>query len=67
MLYSCVVAILVSGKAMEAGTMFGKKKMKTPEEQNSICPICGLDCRDKLSLERHIDWVHKDQKNPIKS
>ncbi len=47
--------------------MFGKKKIKTLEEKKSVCQICGLDCRDKLSLERHIDWAHKDQKNPVKS
>jgi hypothetical protein len=67
MLYSCVVAILISGKGKEVGIMFGKKKIKTLEEKKSVCQICGLDCQDKLSLERHIDWAHKEQKNPVKS
>ena len=54
----------------EGRDMFGKKKtntpIKIPEETNSVCQICGLDCRDKLSLQRHIDWAHKEQKTPSK-
>ncbi len=49
------------------GDMFGKKKEKVPEEKKAVCPICGYDCGDKSSLERHIDWAHKDQKNSTKS
>jgi hypothetical protein len=43
------------------------KKKKMPEANKSVCHICGLDCGDKSSLERHLDWAHKDQKNPEKS
>jgi hypothetical protein len=38
--------------------MFGMKKIKTPEEKKAVCRECGLDCRDKLNLERHINWLH---------
>lgn len=38
--------------------MFGKKKTKTLEDKKAVCQECGLDCRDKLSLERHINWAH---------
>jgi hypothetical protein len=47
--------------------LFGKKKPKTAEEKNVICQICGLDCRDKFSLERHVDWAHKEQRSPVKA
>ena len=40
--------------------MFGKKKIKTSEEKKAVCQECGLDCRDKSSLERHIAWAHKN-------
>jgi uncharacterized C2H2 Zn-finger protein len=43
---------------MEVLAMFGKKKIKTPEEKKVVCQECGLDCRDKSSLERHINWAH---------
>ena len=43
---------------MEVRAMFGKKKIKTPEENKAVCQECGLDCRDKSSLERHINWAH---------
>jgi hypothetical protein len=43
------------------------KKKKTAEANKSVCHICGLDCGDKSSLERHLDWAHKDQKSPEKS
>jgi hypothetical protein len=42
--------------------MFGKKKK--PEEKGAVCQTCGLDCRDKSSLHRHIDWVHIVGKSP---
>ena len=46
--------------------MSDKKKTKGSEENKFICQNCGLDCRDKVSLERHLDWAHKDPKNAIK-
>jgi hypothetical protein len=46
--------------------MFGKKKPKTIEEKKAVCATCGLDCRDKSSLERHIDWAHASQTIPVK-
>ncbi len=49
--------------------MFGFGKKKSPEQAKpkSVCQYCGLDCGDKMSLERHLDWAHKDQKPPVKS
>jgi hypothetical protein len=47
--------------------MFGNKKSKVPRPKEAICEFCGLDCHDKDSLERHLDWVHKDQKSAPKS
>ena len=44
-----------------------KKKNKAAEEKNFVCQNCGLDCFDRVSLERHIDWAHQDNKNPVKS
>jgi len=46
--------------------MSDKKKIKVSEENKYICQSCGLDCRDKVSLERHLDWAHKDQKSVVK-
>ncbi len=40
--------------------MFGKKKPKVPGEKKAVCQECGLDCRDKDSLERHLAWAHKN-------
>jgi len=42
--------------------MFGKKKPKIQEERKAVCEICGVDCRDKVLLTRHIDWAHREQK-----
>jgi hypothetical protein len=41
--------------------MFGKKKK--PEEKGGVCQTCGLDCRDKSSLARHVEWAHRDKKS----
>lgn len=45
--------------------MFNKKKTKIMEKK-AVCPTCGLDCGDKFSLERHIDWVQAVGKNLLK-
>jgi hypothetical protein len=47
--------------------MFGKKKTNIQEGMKAVCQICGLDCRDKSSLERHVDWAHKEQRTTSKS
>ena len=44
--------------------MFGKKKKS--EANGAVCQICGLDCHDKSSLARHIDWAHLAGQNPAK-
>jgi transcription initiation factor TFIIIB Brf1 subunit/transcription initiation factor TFIIB len=46
--------------------MFGKKKGKTQEQAKTVCEICGLDCRDSSSLDRHMEWAHRDQKTAPK-
>jgi uncharacterized membrane protein YvbJ len=43
--------------------MFGKKK---PQEKGAVCQQCGLDCGDKSSLARHIDWAHQAGKSLAK-
>jgi hypothetical protein len=53
-------------KGGEVREMSDKKKIKGAEENKFICQNCGLDCRDKVSLERHLDWAHKDPKNAVK-
>lgn len=41
----------------------GKKDDKREAKHNEgICPVCGYDCHDKDSLQRHIDWAHKEEK-----
>jgi hypothetical protein len=47
--------------------MFGKKPPKSIETKKAVCQLCGLDCGDKFSLVRHIDWVHNEQKTTVKS
>jgi hypothetical protein len=44
--------------------MFGKKKK--PEAKGAVCQQCGLECGDKFSLERHIDWAHRAGQTPVK-
>jgi hypothetical protein len=51
---------------MEIRAMFNKKKTKITLEKKAVCPTCGLDCGDKFSLERHIDWVQAVGKNLVK-
>ena len=46
--------------------MFGKKNIKKPQGNEVVCQMCGLDCRDKGSLERHMDWAHAVAKSPVK-
>jgi len=49
-------------KCCGGGEPVSDKKKKMLEANKSVCHICGLDCRDKTSLERHIDWVTKTRK-----
>jgi tRNA(Leu) C34 or U34 (ribose-2'-O)-methylase TrmL len=53
-------------KGGEEREMADKKKTKGAEENKFVCKHCGLDCHDKVKLERHLDWAHKDQKNAVK-
>jgi len=66
MVGSCVFDTLRQKQKQEAGGMFDKKTKKNAEDKSNVCQICGLDCRDKVSLERHVDWAHKAQKNSVK-
>jgi len=51
---------------MEVGDIFGKKKVKKPEGNEAVGQTCGLDCRDKSSLERYMGWAHAVAKSPVK-
>ena len=51
---------------MEGRETSDKKKINEAEENKFICQNCRLDCHDKVSLERHLDWAHKDPKNAVK-
>jgi len=42
--------------------MSKKDDKRLAKLKEGICPHCGYDCQDKESLERHIDWVHKEKK-----
>jgi len=39
-----------------------KQDKKDTKAKEGVCPYCGYDCRDKESLERHVDWSHKEKK-----
>jgi hypothetical protein len=54
-------------KVVEGREMFGNKKSKVMRTKESVCEVCGLDCYDKDSLARHMDWAHKEQKGTPKS
>jgi hypothetical protein len=48
--------------------MFSKKKIKELEKKEStVCQYCGLNCYNQSSLERHLEWAHKEQKVTVKS
>ncbi len=42
------------------------KKVKAPANRTAICSKCGLECLDKDSLDRLVDWAHQEQKGPTK-
>ena len=42
--------------------MFWKKKEKPTANNGIKCNVCGVECFDQHSLERHMDWVHKEAK-----
>ncbi|MDD5289219.1 MAG: hypothetical protein PHY28_08940 [Dehalococcoidales bacterium] len=44
--------------------MFWKKKQTTTKEAK--CPHCGAECYDAQGLERHVSWVHKEEKQTVK-
>ena len=39
-----------------------KKDKKEARQKEGICPYCNYDCHDKDSLQRHIEWAHKEVK-----
>jgi hypothetical protein len=51
---------------VEEVSMFGSKKTKVVQDRKVICEHCGLDCQDKESLQRHLDWAHRDLNAPVK-
>lgn len=38
--------------------MFGKKKSVMVQVKDFHCGLCGIDCVDQVSFERHVVWVH---------
>jgi len=42
--------------------MFGKKKTMPLRNENFQCqvPGCGVNCLDRETLERHMNWAHRD-------
>jgi len=41
--------------------MFGKKKAMASQNYNFYCqvPGCGVNCLDRETLERHMNWAHR--------
>jgi hypothetical protein len=46
--------------------MSKKDDKREARQKEGICPICGDNCQDKESLQRHLDWAHKDKKDGLK-
>ena len=46
--------------------MFWKKKENQGANKEIKCTICGVECFDQNSLERHLEWVHKEAKTLAK-
>lgn len=42
--------------------MFGKKKPQITPPKDFHCAVCGVDCSDQISLDRHIGWAHQGKK-----
>jgi hypothetical protein len=43
--------------------MFGKKKaVVNTQTKDFHCATCGLDCADRVSLDRHMGWAHSGSK-----
>ncbi len=42
------------------------KKVKAQANRTAICSMCGLECLDKDSLDRHVDWAHREQQAAAK-
>jgi hypothetical protein len=42
--------------------VFGKKKAMAPRSENFHCqvPGCGVNCLDRETLERHMNWAHRE-------
>jgi len=36
-----------------------KEEKRLAKSGEGVCPVCGYDCRDKESLQRHMDWAHR--------
>ena len=48
----------------EGEEMFGKKKTVIAQVREFRCGVCGLDCVDQHSLERHAGWSHAVAETP---
>lgn len=46
--------------------MFWKRKEKSANKDDLKCKVCGLQCFDEQELERHVNWAHKESKQPTK-
>ena len=38
--------------------MFGKKENLMVQVSTFHCGVCGTDCVDQYSFERHVGWAH---------
>ena len=65
-LYNGWLPVLSDERGMEVIELFGAKNTKKTVEKEAVCQTCGLDCGDRFSLERHIDWGHKLTKSAVK-
>jgi hypothetical protein len=44
--------------------MFGKKKNVMVQAGAFRCGVCGIDCSDLSSFERHVSWAHSGTQTP---
>jgi hypothetical protein len=48
------------------GEVSKKDDKREARAKEGICHICGYDCHDKESLQRHLEWAHKNAGTAVK-